>query len=115
MSEGPLWEVTRGTSEPRDFEWNDAGGPVDLTGTQIRVRIVGWEGPALELLSGRDPEIWIADQSGAERGLFSVQLSADQIALLPVEPAPRYEMAAIIDDVVARIEAGPMKILGAAP
>lgn len=114
MSEGPLWEVTRGTSEPRDFEWNDAGGPVLLSGVQIRVRIVGWEGQVLELLSGRDAQIWIADQV-EERGLFTVQLSAEQVALLPVEPPPRYEVAAIIEEIVAPIESGPMKILGAAP
>jgi hypothetical protein len=112
VTDGPTWDVTRGTSEPFSWGWIDQGGPVLLSGVQLRLRIIGWEGEVLELLSGVDPEITIDDQVVA-RGLWRVQLSEEQVALLPVEPPPRYEWTAIIDDIVAPVRSGPMRVRSA--
>ncbi|MBS7789284.1 hypothetical protein KTR66_04725 [Roseococcus sp. SDR] len=80
------WEIWVQDTDPSDFTFtDDADAPLDLTGMTFRLSIE-WAGGALLLVSGVDAEIVVRNQAVAEtKGLVTVNLSAAQRALLPVD------------------------------
>lgn len=86
------WIVWRGNDVARSFRFRDAAGPVDLTGIAVVVRLA-WTGGALDLRSGVDAAVQVADQAQAgTRGLVTIALSRQQTRALPTEEAARWEI-----------------------
>lgn len=87
--------MRRGNNLPQVFRWADDGGPVDMTGMEVRLRITLFDGTIIDKQAGVDPEFIMLDQADPlSRGIFSFQPSLALTRQIPVEPAARYEFEA---------------------
>jgi hypothetical protein len=82
------WEIWVQDTDPSTFTFtDDAGARLDLTGMVFRLSIE-WAGGALLLVSGTDAQIVVENQAALDtRGQVTVNLSAAQRALLPMDGA----------------------------
>jgi hypothetical protein len=99
--------MRRGNNIPQVFRWRDDGGPVDMTGMELHLRITLFDGTVIDKQAGVDPEFLLFDQSiEAEWGFFSYQPSLALTRSLPVEPAARYEFEVRYDGLQQSIGEG---------
>lgn len=91
------WHLKRGSTMPKLFRWRDRRGPVDMTGKTLLVRLVDWEGTAIEL-SSSDPNVEILDQSGLTMGFFRITPTLEQREQLRRETPGRYYFTEIRED-----------------
>lgn len=107
------WTVQRGSNEPQGWRWRDAGGPVDLTGTVLALRITLWDGTAIDSRSDVDPGWTILDQARQdERGCWLYQLPVALTRSLPAEPPPIYEVETRLDGLHRVLVRGRLRVMG---
>lgn len=92
------WTIRRGDNLAQAFRWVDDGGPVNLTGRELYLRIRLADGTLIEKQAGVDPEFIIFDQADPlSTGIFSYQPSVELTLSLPSEPAAEYWFEARYD------------------